>query len=69
MLSMLREYPISTATMALLTVGGAAVGPFWASAEWTLGRQLAAGAVTGFGVGFLIVLTHIIGAYDDFRDE
>lgn len=68
MLAKLREYPISSVTMVVITLAGAAAGPYWTSPEWSLGRQLAAGAVAGFGVAFLIVLTHIIGAYDDFRD-
>ena len=69
MMDELRAHPIATGIMVAATLVGAALGPMLGPDDWSVVRKLAAGAVGGLGVGFIVVFTHIIGAYDDFKDS
>jgi len=56
-----REHPWITAIMAVCTVGGALAGPVLFEPEWTLLRQVAAGAFCGAWVGITLTVTKMIG--------
>jgi len=56
---LLRAHPVVAATLVGCTLLGAALGPWLLTDEWSLARQLAAGAVAGAGTGFLLTATKL----------
>jgi len=59
--SLVREHPWITAIMLVCTVGGALAGPSLFDEDWSLLRQLAAGAFCGAWVGLTLTVTKMIG--------
>lgn len=60
-LRLVREHPWITAIMLACTVGGALAGPALFDDDWSLLRQLAAGAFCGAWVGITLTVTKMIG--------
>ena len=58
---LVREHPVITAVLATLAIGGAVLGGLYLPPEWSVLRRLAAGALSGAGIGFFIVATRLIG--------
>jgi len=58
---LVREHPWITAIMLVCTVGGALAGPTLFDPDWTLLRQVAAGAFCGAWVGITLTVTKMIG--------
>jgi hypothetical protein len=56
-LALARRHPVVSGVLLGCTVAGAALGVWLLTGEWSLARRLAAGAVSGFGVGLLITAT------------
>ena len=58
----IRRHPVITATMVLCVVGtfGAILVPF---EDWSVGRKMAAGALSGAWVGLLVTGTRMLGAW------
>lgn len=67
-MQMLREHPVLTAICVLLTVTGAVSALWLAPAEWSLARQLGAGAFTGLLMAICLVASRLLGAFDADRD-
>jgi hypothetical protein len=65
MWSSIRAHPVITLVMVACTVGGTALAVFLGPAEWGLSRSLLAGAVGGSGVGFIIVVSRMLGAFGE----
>ena len=55
------EHPVVTALIVTLTILGAVLGGLYLSPEWPILRRVAAGALSGAGIGFFIVATRLIG--------
>lgn len=56
-----RGHPVVTTLIVSLAVLGAVLGGLYLSPEWTLLRRVAAGALSGAGIGFFVVATRLIG--------
>jgi len=56
-----RGHPVATTLIVTLAILGAGLGGIYLSPEWSLLRRVAAGALSGAGVGFFIVATRLIG--------
>ena len=50
-----------TALIVTLTILGAVLGGLYLSPEWPILRRVAAGALSGAGIGFFIVASRLIG--------
>ena len=57
----LRRHPVIVAVMVLCTLAGAVLGALYLTGDWSLARRLAAGAIAGAGVGFLMTATKMVG--------
>jgi hypothetical protein len=57
----LRRHPVITSVMLVCSVAGAVLGALYLTGDWSLARRLAAGAVAGAGVGFLMTATKMMG--------
>ena len=55
------EHPVVTALIVTLAILGAVLGGLYLSPEWSMLRRVAAGALSGAGIGFFIVATRLIG--------
>jgi hypothetical protein len=60
-MELLRRHPVIVAVMIGCTLLGAALGAAYLTADWSLVRRVAAGAVAGAGVGLLMTATKMIG--------
>jgi hypothetical protein len=58
---LVREHPWITGIMCLGIVGGGLAGPWLFDEDWSLLRQVAAGAFGGAWVGITITVTKMIG--------
>jgi hypothetical protein len=54
---LVRRHPVIASTVVATTVLGAVLGALLLTAEWSLARRIAAGAVAGAGTGFLLTAT------------
>ena len=61
LLGQVREHPWITAIMLVCTVGGGLAGPQLFDDDWSLLRQVAAGAFGGAWIGITITVTKMIG--------
>ena len=61
LIPIVRDHPWITAIMLATTLGGAAAGPWLFEADWSLARQIGAGAFCGAWVGITITVTKMIG--------
>ena len=61
----MRRHPLITFIFFGCTLLGAVLGPAVFSHEWSIWRRLAAGLVTGIGVGFMITATRLQGGWED----
>jgi hypothetical protein len=52
-----RRHPVIVSTLVATTALGALLGACLLTAEWSLARRIAAGAVAGAGTGFLLTAT------------
>jgi hypothetical protein len=52
---------VITAVMVLCTLAGAVLGALYLTDDWSLARRIAAGAVAGGGVAFLMTATRMVG--------
>jgi len=59
----IREHPWITVVMVGGVLIGAAAGYVYLTEEWSALRRLAAGAVGGFWVSFLLTATRMMGAF------
>jgi hypothetical protein len=59
----IRAHPWITAVMVGGVLIGAAAGYVYLTDEWSALRRLAAGAVGGFWVSFLLTATRMMGAF------
>jgi len=55
------EHPVVTALIVTLAILGAVLGGLYLPPEWSTLRRVAAGALSGAGIGFFIVATRLIG--------
>jgi hypothetical protein len=70
MLDLVKAHPVIATVCVLCTAGGAALGPVLADPSWSLSRQIAAGAIAGFGCAFIVVATRMTGAFaPDIEDD
>ena len=60
-IGLIREHPWITGIMLACTLGGALAGPQLFDEDWSLLRQVAAGAFGGAWVGITITVTKMIG--------
>jgi len=58
---LIRGHPVVTALIVSLAVLGAVLGGLYLPPEWPILRRVAAGALSGAGVGFFVVATRLIG--------
>ena len=58
------EHPVITAVMIGCTAGGAVLGLFVLTDDWSVIRRLIGGAIGGAGVAFLLTVTRMMGAWD-----
>jgi len=58
--SFLRRHPVICATLLVTTALGAVLGAILLTAEWSLARRIAAGAIAGAGTGFLVTATKML---------
>jgi len=65
MWSTIREHPVIAAVSVGCTVAGALIGLYLAPAEWSTVRGLAAGALAGAGVAYIIVAARALGAFGE----
>jgi len=56
-----RGHPVVTTLIVSLAVLGAVLGGLYLSPEWPILRRVAAGALSGAGIGFFVVATRLIG--------
>ena len=56
-----RQHPVISTILILCTVAGTVLGEIYFPAEWSLVRRLAAGALSGGGVAFLITAPKMLG--------
>jgi hypothetical protein len=56
-----RRHPVIVFVMLACTVLGAVLGAVYLGDDWSLARRLAAGAVSGAGIGLLFTATKMIG--------
>ncbi|TFG95263.1 MAG: hypothetical protein E4H11_05335 [Myxococcales bacterium] len=54
-----RRHPVIVTTLVATTVLGAVLGAWLLTAEWSLARRIAAGAIAGAGTGFLLTATKL----------
>ena len=59
----LREHPVITVLMTVMTVLPALAGLIWLDNDWPAWRRLLAGASAGFGVGLIITMARMLGAF------
>lgn len=55
--ALVRQHPVITSVLLGCTLVGAALGAWLLTQDWSLARRLAAGAVSGAGVGLLLTAT------------
>jgi hypothetical protein len=55
--SFVRRHPVISATLLATTLLGALLGATFLTGEWSLARRIAAGAVSGAGIGLLLTAT------------
>ncbi|MEW5850920.1 MAG: hypothetical protein AB2A00_19190 [Myxococcota bacterium] len=65
MWSSIRAHPVLTFVVLACTALGVVLAVPFAPPEWSLVRGVAAGAIGGAGVGYLIVASRTIGAFGD----
>ena len=56
-----RRHPVVSGVMLGCILAGTVSGPLYLPEEWSLIRQLAAGAVAGAGTGLLVTATKMLG--------
>jgi len=56
-----RRHPVIAGTFVVCTATGLVLGALWCPAQWSLARGLAAGALSGAGVAFLITAPKMLG--------
>ena len=56
-----REHPVLASVIAACTVGGAVAGYLYLSGDWSAARRIAAGAVSGAGIGLIVTATKMLG--------
>ncbi len=59
--ALLRRHPVISSILAACTLAGIVLGALYFPAEWSLARRLAAGALSGGGVAFLITAPKMLG--------
>ena len=59
----IRRHPVITATMVLCVVVGTFGAIFVPFEDWSVGRKMAAGALSGAWVGLLVTGTRMLGAW------
>ena len=52
--SLLRRHPVVSAVLLVCVAAGALAGALLLGEDWSLARRIAAGALSGAGVGFLL---------------
>jgi hypothetical protein len=57
----LRRHPVISTILIVCTVAGTVLGEIYFPAEWSHLRRLAAGALSGGGVAFLITAPKMLG--------
>lgn len=57
----LRNHPVITGVMLACSAAGVILGVLLLPPEWSLLRRLVGGAVSGMGVGLLVVASRMIG--------
>jgi len=61
----LRKHPVITLLMFGITILSALAGWIWLDGDWPAWRRLLAGAITGFGVGLIITMSRMLGAFTE----
>jgi hypothetical protein len=56
-----RRHPVISVTLISCALIGAALGYTYLTADWSVARRIAAGAVAGAGTGLLITATKMLG--------
>lgn len=56
-----RRHPVITGVMVGCVLLGAASGPLWMDADWSLIRRILAGALCGAGCGLLVTAPRMLG--------
>lgn len=70
MLDWIKAHPIITSFCAVSTVLGGVLGPLFTPEDWSDGRKIAAGVVTGVGCAAIVVFNRIFGAFaHDIEDD
>lgn len=59
-IGLVRRHPVITGILVACTLAGGVAGAFLLTGDWSLARRIAAGAVAGGGVGFLITATKML---------
>jgi hypothetical protein len=63
MWAVIRRHPVITATLVLCIAVGAIGAIFVPFEDWSVGRKIAAGALSGAWVGLLVTGTRMLGAW------
>ncbi len=56
-----KEHPVITTVMVVCTLLGTALGALFLPGDWPAWRRVAAGTLSGCGVGLLITAPRVIG--------
>ncbi len=57
------RHPIMVFVLVVFTISGAIAGYFLLTGEWSALRRIVGGAIGGCGVGFLLTVSRMIGAW------
>ena len=63
MLTVIGQHPVMAVVLVSFTILGAVAGYFLLTGEWSVLRRIAGGAIGGCGVGFLLTVSRMIGAW------
>ena len=61
LLRLAREHPVVTTLLVTLAILGSILGGLYLPPEWSVIRRVAAGALSGAGIGFFVVASRLIG--------
>lgn len=51
--------------MIVLSLGGGAMAALLLSDDWSFVRRFSVGAISGFGIGIIILSNRMLGAFED----